>query len=37
MAINLMRWECDGLVGYGDSQEAFWGNFLNSAVFNRLA
>jgi hypothetical protein len=28
--INLMRWECDGLVGYGDNQESFWNDYLNS-------
>jgi hypothetical protein len=33
---NLMRWECDGLVGYGDNQEGFWGDFLNSQAFRRL-
>lgn len=36
MVINLMRWECDGQVGYGDNQEAFWGNYLNSPVFRAL-
>lgn len=33
MMVNLMRWECDGMVGYGDHQEAFWGNYANSSVF----
>ena len=27
MVINLMRWECDGLVSYSDMQEAFWGDY----------
>jgi hypothetical protein len=31
--INLMRWDCDGLVGYGDNQEVFWNPYLNSAAF----
>ena len=30
MRINLMRWECDGMVGYGDNQEAFWADYLHS-------
>ena len=36
MVVNLMRWECDGLVGYGDNQEAFWGSYLNSPAFRAL-
>ena len=36
MVINLMRWECDGLVGHGDNQEAFWGTYLNSPTFKAL-
>ena len=36
MVINLMRWECDGLVGYGDNQEAFWGHYLTSPAFKAL-
>ena len=27
--INLMRWECDGQVAYGDLQEAHWGDYHN--------
>jgi hypothetical protein len=30
MVINLMRWECEGMVGYGDNQEAFWGDYMNT-------
>lgn len=26
--ICLMRWECEGLVAYGDCQEAFWNDYL---------
>ena len=36
MVINLINWECDGLTGYGDNQEAFWGNYLNSPVYKAL-
>ncbi|MET0658273.1 MAG: hypothetical protein ABW110_08985 [Steroidobacteraceae bacterium] len=25
-----MRWDCEGLVAYGDNQEVFWGPFMNS-------
>ncbi len=28
--INLMRWECNGLVGYGDNQENFWADYLHA-------
>jgi hypothetical protein len=28
--VNLMRWECDGLVAYGDNQEVFWNAYLTS-------
>ncbi|HEX5806331.1 MAG TPA: hypothetical protein VFY31_08365 [Macromonas sp.] len=28
LVFNYMRWECDGLVGYGDSQDGFWGDYL---------
>jgi hypothetical protein len=28
--INLMRWECNGLVGYGDNQENFWSDYLHA-------
>jgi len=28
MRVNLMSWECDGQTGYGDLQEAFWGDYL---------
>ena len=31
--INLMRWDCDGISGYGDNQEIFWNPFLNSRAF----
>jgi hypothetical protein len=31
--INLMRWDCDGLVTYGDNQEVFWGPFANSTEY----
>lgn len=31
--INLMRFECNGMVGYGDCQEVIWGNYLNSPIF----
>ena len=31
--INLMRWDCDGISGYGDNQEGFWNPFLNSRAF----
>jgi hypothetical protein len=34
--VNLMRWECDGHVGYGDCQEAFWNGFLNAPHFRAL-
>ena len=30
MVINLMHWECDGMTGYGDNQEAFWGDYLHT-------
>jgi len=30
MRINLMRWECDGMVGYGDNQEAFWADYIHA-------
>jgi hypothetical protein len=30
MRINLMRWECDGMIGYGDNQEAFWPDYVHS-------
>jgi hypothetical protein len=36
MVINLMRWECEGLVGYGDCQDVFWNGYLNSAAFKGL-
>ena len=36
MVINLMRWECNGVVGYGDCQEVFWNGFLNSTAFKAL-
>ena len=26
--MSLMRWECDGLVGYGDCQDVFWNDYL---------
>lgn len=29
MAMNLMRWECEGRVTHGDCQEAFWGDYYN--------
>lgn len=29
MVINMMRWECDGLVTYGDCQEPFYNDYLN--------
>lgn len=35
MVMNLMRWECDGRVGYGDCQEAFWGDYLHLRDFVR--
>jgi len=33
IVINLMRWDCDGLIGYGDNQEGFWTSYLNSESF----
>lgn len=27
--VTQMRWECDGLVAYGDCQEAYWNDYLN--------
>jgi hypothetical protein len=27
--ISLMRWECEGMVAYGDFQEAHWNDYLN--------
>ena len=33
VVVNLMRWDCDGLVGHGDNQDAMWGPFVSSAVF----
>lgn len=29
MGISLMRWECEGLVTYGDCQEAMWNDYYN--------
>ncbi len=29
MPIVLMRWECEGLLAYGDLQEGVWNDFLN--------
>jgi hypothetical protein len=29
MSISLMRWECDGMVTYGDCQEALWSDYLH--------
>lgn len=28
-AISLMRWECEGMVAYGDCQEAIWNDYFN--------
>lgn len=36
VVINLMHWECDGLTGHGDNQEAFYGNYLNSRLYKAL-
>ena len=30
MMISLMRWECEGLVGHGDCQEAMWSDYVNA-------
>lgn len=35
MHIGLMRWECEGLVAYGDCQEAMWGDYLNFMASRR--
>lgn len=35
IGINLMQWECDGQTGYGDNQEAFWNDYLNSSTFKQ--
>ncbi len=29
MMIALMRWECEGMVAYGDCQEALWNDYYN--------
>jgi hypothetical protein len=34
--INLMRWDCEGEVAYGDNQEVFWGPFLNSSAYKGI-
>ncbi|MET0986388.1 MAG: hypothetical protein ABW034_13370 [Steroidobacteraceae bacterium] len=31
--INLIRWDCEGHVGYGDCQDVLFGSYLNSKVF----
>jgi hypothetical protein len=31
MSVGLTRWECDGQVGYGDSQVALWTDFVRAA------
>ena len=33
IVINLMRWDCDGSIGYGDNQEGFYTSYLNSETF----
>ena len=29
MTVSLMRWECEGLVAYGDCQEPMWNDYYN--------
>ena len=31
MSIGLGRWECDGKIGYGDTQAALWTDFMRAA------
>jgi hypothetical protein len=35
MSVGLARWECDGRVGYGDSQVAMWTDFVRAALGGR--
>ena len=30
MGIGMMRWECEGMVTYGDCQEPFWSDYLHA-------
>jgi hypothetical protein len=32
--INLMRWECEGLVAHGDCQEPLWNDYCNHVAIN---
>jgi hypothetical protein len=34
--VCLMRWECEGLVAYGDCQEGLWNDYLNRYGIGRL-